>query len=273
MYDPVDYSWITDEMTSIRGNFWPSELKTEIRTTDINSVISVQARQSLEETDALLFLAERADFVGGVVGWVPFVEPNVGDTIAKLALNRSLRGFRHVLQDEPDPNYMLRDDFNSGIDALHDFDLAYDILIFERQLPQTIQFIDRHPDQVFVLDHCGKPRVKTHEVSPWAERMRELAKRPNVYCKLSGLVTEAEHQNWTEDQLQPYFNVVLEAFTPQRVMFGSDWPVCLLATSYAKWVRIVERFCSKLSEAEQERIWWRTANDAYRLGLRILGCC
>jgi L-fuconolactonase len=160
---------------------------------------------------------------------------------------------------------MLRDDFNRGIAALKQFGLVYDILIFERHLPQTIQFVDRHPDQFFVVDHLAKPRVKAGETSPWAERIRELSRRPNVYCKISGLATEADYQNWTEGQLRPYLDVVLDAFGPERLMFGSDWPVCLVAVSYAEWVSIIERFVESLSQSERERIWSGTAIEAYRL--------
>lgn len=264
-YDPVDYGWITDEMALIRRDFGPSELRSEISAAGISAVISVQARQSLEETHALLDFADQNQWIRGVVGWAPLTEPGVAEIIGNLALNRKLRALRHVLQDEPDPNYMLRADFNRGVAALRQFGLTYDILIYERHLPQTIQFVDRHPDQVFVLDHFGKPRVKARETSPWAERIGELSRRPNVYCKLSGLVTEADYRAWTEEQLQPYFDVVLEAFGSKRLMFGSDWPVCLAAITYKGWADMVERFCSRLSNSEQERIWAGTAVEAYEL--------
>ncbi len=264
-YDPVEYGWITDEMALIRRDFGPSDLQSEISAAGISAVISVQARQSLEETHALLDFADQNQWIRGVVGWAPLTEPGVAEIIGNLALNRKLRALRHVLQDEPDPNYMLRADFNRGVAALRQFGLTYDILIYERHLPQTIQFVDRHPDQVFVLDHFGKPRVKARETSPWAERIGELSRRPNVYCKLSGLVTEADYRAWTEEQLQPYFDVVLEAFGSKRLMFGSDWPVCLAAITYKGWADMVERFCSELSKQEQERIWAGTAVEAYEL--------
>ncbi|HEX4749792.1 MAG TPA: amidohydrolase family protein [Bryobacteraceae bacterium] len=264
-YDPVEYDWITDEMATIRRDFKPADLRLETEKTGISGVISVQARESVDETLALLTYANANDFIKGVVGWVPLNDPNVSDVIGKLALNRKLRGVRHLLQGEPDPDYMLRKDFNRGIATLRQFGLTYDVLIYERQMPQTIQFVDRHPDQIFVLDHFGKPRVKARELSPWRERMFELAKRPNVHCKLSGLVTEADYHGWTEQQLAPYFDVALQAFGPERLMFGSDWPVCLVATTYANWVRIVAKHCSGLSPSEQERIWSGTAIKAYGL--------
>jgi L-fuconolactonase len=264
-YDPVEYGWISDKMASIRRDFGPAELKNEIAAVGVSAVISVHARQSIDDTEALLNFADANEFIKGVVGWVPLIQENVGDVLAELASNRNLRSIRHVLHDEPDPDYMLRNDFNRGVSALREFGLTYDILIFERHLPQTIEFVDRHSDQVFVLDHFGKPRVAAREISPWAERIRELAARPNVYCKLSGLVTEADYKNWTEEQLRPYFDLVLDAFTPRRLMFGSDWPVCLVASGYSNWVRIVERFCAELSQAEQNRVWSGTAIEAYRL--------
>jgi L-fucono-1,5-lactonase len=264
-YDPVEYDWITEDKSAIRRDFGPADLAREMATAGVSGVISVQAQQSLDETRTLLDFADNHDFIRGVVGWVPLIQENVSELIAQFVGNPKLRALRHVLQDEPDPNYMLREDFNRGIAALREFGLVYDILIFERHLPQTIQFVDRHPDQVFVLDHLAKPLVKAREMSPWAERIAELAKRPNVYCKISGLATEADYHNWTEEQLKPYIDVVLESFGPKRLMFGSDWPVCLVAVRYADWAAIVDRFIGELSQSEQERIWSGTAVEAYRL--------
>lgn len=264
-YDPVEYDWIDEKMRVIRRDFLADDLRKEITAAGVSGVVSVQARQSLEETRRLLELADRNDFIRGVVGWAPLVEPNVSDTLGELAENRKLRSMRHVLQGEPDPFYMLREDFNAGIRALKSFGLAYDILIFERHLPQTARFVDKHPDQVFIVDHSAKPRVGDREISPWRENMQELAKRPNVYCKISGLVTEADYSNWTEAQLQPYLDTVLSAFGPGRLMFGSDWPVCLVAVTYSRWISIVANAISALSVTEQERIWSGTALEAYRL--------
>lgn len=264
-YDPIEYRWITDDKSAIRRDFGPADLAREMATAGVHGAISLQARHSLDETRALLQLAGENDFIRGVVGWAPFIEENVAETIAQFSSNPKLRGLRHIVHDEPDPDYILRDDFNRGIATLQQFGLVYDILIFERHLPQTIRFVDRHPNQLFVVDHLAKPRVKAREISPWAERIEKLAKRPNVYCKISGLVTEADFHNWTEEQLTPYMDVALEAFGPQRLMFGSDWPVCLVAVAYADWVAIVERFVGKLSESEQERIWSGTAIEAYGL--------
>jgi L-fuconolactonase len=264
-YDPAEYTWISDRMSTIRRDFLPENLQEVIADAGVSGVISVQARQTLEETSWLLELAGQHEFVRGVVGWAPLIKPNVSEILEPLAANRKLRAIRHVLQDETDDSYMLGDDFNCGIRALRPLGLVYDILVFERHLPQTIDFVDRHPNQIFVVDHLAKPRVKYREISLWRERIHELARRPNVYCKISGLATEADYTGWTEEQLRPYMETVLQAFGPRRTMFGSDWPVCLVAVEYRDWVRIVGDAVSGLSPSEQERFWSGTAAEAYGL--------
>jgi L-fucono-1,5-lactonase len=264
-YSEREYGWIGDNMKALRRDFLPPDLAKEIAAAGIEGVVSVQARQTLEETQFLLEYAEGNDFIRGVVGWVPLVNPAVSKDIEKFAGRPKLKALRHVLQDEPDDNYILRDDFNRGIRALRDVGLVYDILIYERHLPQTLTFVDRHPDQVFVLDHIAKPRIKDNLIEPWRANIRRLAERPHIYCKLSGMVTEADWQNWTPEQLRPYFDVVLQAFGPRRLMFGSDWPVCLVAASYQKWVTTVTSAIAKLTADEQARIWGGTAVEAYGL--------
>jgi L-fuconolactonase len=264
-FDPVEYPWIGEGKEALRRDFLPEDLEREIRGTGINGVVSVQARQSLDETWQLLNFSDRHEWIRGVVGWVPLVHPDLNRLLPTVASHPKLRGVRHILHDEADPFYMLREDFNHGIRALKPFKLVYDILIFERHLPQTIEFVDRHPNQVFVLDHLGKPRVRDGVISPWRENIESLAKRPNVYCKVSGLVTEADYTRWTDEQLRPYIDVVIDAFTPSRLMFGSDWPVCLVAASYRQWVDVVTRAISHLTDSERDRIWSGTAVDAYGL--------
>jgi len=265
-FDAKEYGWIDERMGVLRRDFLPADLHKEMAAAGIDATVAVQARQTVEETRWLLELAGQNDFMRGVVGWVPLADPKVEGVIEKFAVNPKLRGVRHVLQDEPDENYILREDFNRGIRELTRHNLTYDILIFERHLPQTIRFVDQYPNQKFVVDHLAKPRVKYKAISPWREHMHELAKRQNVYCKISGLATEADHRKWTEEQLQPYIDTVLEAFGAKRVMFGSDWPVCLLALSYQRWVEIVAKTAGRLSVAEQERLWAGTAVEAYGLG-------
>jgi L-fuconolactonase len=264
-YDPKEYGWISDSMAVLRRDFLPGELLHEASAAGIDGVVSVQARQTLEETRWLLELASQNSFIRGIVGWVPLVSDGVGQDIERLAGNAKLKSVRHVIQDEPDDNYVLRDDFNRGVALLKEFKLRYDILIFERHLPQTIEFVDRHPDQTFIVDHIAKPRIRDGVLTPWRENMRELAKRPHVYCKLSGMTTEADVRAWNTSQLRPFAELALEAFGPGRTMFGSDWPVCLLAVGYARWVAVVKELASSLSPTEQNQLFAQTALEAYGL--------
>lgn len=264
-YEPREYSWIDDAKRAIQHDFLPADLHKEIQQVGIDAVVSVQARQTMAETNWLLDLAGTHSFIRGVVGWVPLSDPKIAGILEPLSTKAKLKGIRHVIQDEPDDNFILRQDFNAGMRVLAHYRLVYDILIFERHLPQTIRFVDSHPNQVFVLDHIAKPRIKDHILSPWRENIVELAKREHVYCKISGLVTEADYRKWTPADLQPYLDTVLAAFGPRRLMFGSDWPVCLLATSYARWFKLVESEIAKLSPAERDRILGGTAVEAYKL--------
>jgi len=263
-YDPTEYGWINDEMSTIRRDFLPADLKRETDALGLDGVVSVQARQTLEETHWLLEMAEANDFIKGVVGWVPLVSPTVADDLAELTHHRKFKAVRHVLQDEPD-GYMARDDFNAGVNLLKPLGLEYDLLIYERQLPEAIQFVDRHPGQLFVVDHIAKPRIKENVVSPWRENILELAHRPNVYCKISGMATEADYSAWTPQQLKPYFDTALEAFGPHRLMFGTDWPVCQVACDYGRWYRLVREWAASLSDHDQDRLFGETAMEAYKL--------
>jgi L-fuconolactonase len=263
-YSAAEYGWITPEMTVIRRDFLPADLETLMHHFGIEGTVAVQARQTLDETAWLLELSEKHPLIRAVVGWVPLTDgAGVKRSLERFAGNKRLRSVRHVVQDETDPRYILRKDFNEGVATLREFGLRYDILIFERHLPAAIEFVDRHPNQTFILDHIAKPRIKDKIISPWDRNMRELAKRQNVYCKLSGMITEADPRRWTAEGLQPYIDVVLRAFGPRRVMYGSDWPVMLLAGDYERWYRTVRLAIAKLSQAEQDRIMGGTAAEAY----------
>jgi L-fuconolactonase len=264
-YSAPQYPWISENMSLLRRDFLIQDLLDDLKESDIDGVVTVQARQTLEETQWLLELARDHDFIRGVVGWVALSDPKVDRDLERFSMHAKLKSVRHVLHDELDDLYILREDFNRGTKLLKDFGLRYDLLIFERHLPQTIQFVDRHPNQIFILDHVAKPRISEGLISPWRENLTELARRENVFCKLSGLVTEASWESWTEADLDPYLQIALTAFGPERVMFGSDWPVILLGSSYARWADIVQRYISHLSEYEQERIWGKTATEVYRL--------
>ena len=263
-YSATEYGWIAPDQQVIRRDFLPEDLEPLMHHFGIEGTVAVQARGALEETTWLLGLADKHPLIRGVVGWVPLTEgAGVKRSLERFAGNRKLRGVRHVVQDEADPRFILRKDFNEGVAALRETGLRYDILIFERHLPAAIEFVDRHPNQTFILDHVAKPRIKDKILAPWDRNMRELAKRQNVYCKLSGMITEADPKHWTPAGLQPYIDVVLAAFGPLRIMYGSDWPVMLLAGDYARWYGTVTNAIAKLSKAEQDRIMGGTAAEAY----------
>ena len=252
-------------MASIRRSFLPRDLQETIAGTEVGGVVSVQARQIVEETDWLLKLASENEFIKGVVGWVPLANENIREILDRYSQNTWLKAVRHVIQGEPDPEFILGEQFNRGISLLKNYSLAYDILIFEHQLLNTIRFVDRHPNQQFVLDHIAKPKIKINEIAEWEKNIKEFAKRENVCCKISGMVTEGDFTSWTEKQLQPYFEVVLEAFGPSRLLFGSDWPVCLVAVRYIEWLNLVKKNISGLSAFEQEQIFGRNAIRVYNL--------
>ncbi|HAY75783.1 MAG TPA: amidohydrolase [Opitutae bacterium] len=264
-YDPVTYSWMNDSMGILKRDYQPEDLKEVIDSAKIDGVISVQADQSMRETEDLLKHASERSFIRGVVGWFPLAEPELDGLLESYATNPLLKGVRHVVQDEADDQFILGDAFNKGIRRLKTYELVYDILIYERQLGPSIEFVDRHPDQVFVLDHVAKPRIGDQIMEPWRAQMFELAKRENVYCKLSGMATEANWQNWTKDDLWPYAEVAMEAFGPTRMMFGSDWPVARLAVEYGDWVGLCREFISTLSDSEQAMIEGEVAIRAYDL--------
>lgn len=264
-YNPVDFDWIDDDMATIRRSFLPVDLATTLKGTNVTGVVTVQARQIVEETEWLLKQAEENGFMKGIVGWLPLAADGIQELLEKYSANPWLKGVRHVVQGEPDPEFILGKDFNRGISLLKQYGLVYDILVFEHQLPNTIRFVDQHPDQQFVLDHIAKPKIKVNEIKAWQQNLTELGKRENVSCKLSGMVTEADYKGWTEEQLQPYFDVVLDAFGPSKLMFGSDWPVCLVATQYAEWLALVKKVLSKLSDDGQEQVYWKNAMRIYQL--------
>jgi L-fuconolactonase len=263
-YTPEDYAWISDRMSILCRDFSAGNLERELGAAGFSGAVTVQARQSLEETEWLLSMPD-SPVLRGVVGWAPIASDRFPADLERLRAHKMLKGLRHVIQDEPDQNYINRPDFNRGIAALQGSGLVYDILVYEKQVAAAIEFVDRHPNQIFVLDHMGKPRIRERVLEPWRKNISELARREHVYCKLSGLVTEADWASWTEDDLQRYVDIALAAFGPQRIMAGSDWPVCLLATTYAKWFEVVDRMIDSLSASEKSRILGGTAIEAYRL--------
>jgi L-fuconolactonase len=263
-YNDTDYVWMGEQHAVLKKDFLPDDLEPLLEASQLDGSIAVQARQFVKETDFLLELAARHPSIKGVVGWVPLCDARVGEYLEKYAGEEKMVGFRHVVHDEPDELFILRPDFNAGIKALSRYPLCYDLLVFERHLPQTITFVDQHPGLPMVLDHIAKPRIHpTTFDHTWAVNIQRLAEREQVSCKLSGMVTEVMDETWTEALLKPYFEVVLEAFGPDRIMFGSDWPVCLLRSTHPQWVQTVASLIATLTASEQAAIMGGTAERVY----------
>jgi L-fuconolactonase len=265
-YTTQEYGWIGHEMAVLKQDHLPEKLLALLHSAGFGGSVAVQARQTLEETRWLLELAEEHRFIQGVVGWVDLCSPDLPAQLEEFSTHSRFCGVRHVVQDEADDEFMLSEDFLEGIGALTYFDLAYDILIFPKHLPVACQVVERFPDQPFVLDHIAKPFMKDGVLEPWSHEIGRLAAYPNVYCKVSGMVTEADWQHWQAADFSPYLDTIFEAFGPERIMFGSDWPVCTLAGSYSQVVEIVAGYVDGLSEAEQSAVWGKTARRFYRLG-------
>lgn len=265
-YDPGEYAWIDDSMREIRRDFLPADLASLLSRAAIDGTVAVQARQSLAETEWLLQLSHEFRWIKGVVGWVPLAREGgfVGDLLDRYGSHLSFKGVRHVLQTEPDARF-ADPRFNAALDEVAACGLAYDLLICARQLPAALALVDRHPSLRIVLDHIAKPVVHGPPPAEWRSLIGELARRPHVSCKFSGVVTEVPDRRWRPEGVRPYFDVVLEAFGPGRLMFGSDWPVCLVATDYARWVSVVETFTASLSAAERDALLGGTAASVYRL--------
>ena len=264
-YVPAEYPWMTDGMEVLRRDFLLGDLKAVTALAGIAGTVVVEAARRVQETIWLAEIAASDDLIRGVVGWAPLTDPRIGLDLERLAPLPKVKGMRHAIHDEPDDLFVLRDDFNRGVAELKQFGLKYDVLIFEKHLPQTIEFVDRHPDQIFIVDHIAKPRIREQALSPWKGHIAELAHRENVYCKVSGMVTEAWWDAWTDESLTPYLDVVLEAFGPKRLMFGSDWPVLTLASTYGRWLSTAQRAMATLSPSEQEWVFSKTAIEAYGL--------
>ncbi len=262
-FDPVEFAWIGADDHALRRDFTLPDLQSELSASGIDGSVAVQARQNLTETMWLLAMARRSPLIRGVVGWVPLADPAVGEILSMLAEDPRLVGVRHVVQGEADPEFLLRPGIARGIACLAEHDLVYDLLVRDHQLPQAIACVDAHPSVRFTLDHAGKPSFRSG-LEPWASRIHELARRPNVFCKLSGLATEAG-PDWSIHQLRPWVEVLINAFGPRRLLFGSDWPVCLLATSYTRWLDAVRAQIVGLTTDERAAVLGGTARSIYLL--------
>ncbi len=248
---------------SIRRNYLPADLAPELRTCGLDGCVAVQARQCLEESRWLLELADNSPIVKGVVGWVDLRAEEVTDQLAAFARHPKFVGVRHVAQDEPDNEFLLRPDFKRGIARLREFDLKYDLLVFPRQLPAAIGLARAFPDQPFVLDHIAKPPVREGLLTPWREQIRELAALPNVVCKVSGMITEADWEHWRPADFEPYLDTVFEAFGPDRLMYGSDWPVALLAGTYRRVYELARDYVSRQGAETEAKVFGCNAAKFY----------
>lgn len=268
-YDPVRYAWIGEGMGVLARDFGPLDLKQELQAAGIGASIAVQARQDLDETDELLRVAADHDHVAAVVGWFDLESDELSEEL-DARMSKALVGARHILQDEPNDEYMLRPAFQRGIGELTKRRLSYDLLIHPHHLPVALDLVDAHPDQCFVLDHLAKPFIERGEIDPWRRDLSRLADRAQVSVKLSGLVTEAAWGRWTFEDLRPYLDAALEAFGATRVMFGSDWPVCTLAASYKRVTAVIEQWSETLSADEKAGLWGGNAARVYRLSESVL---
>ncbi|MGW2843713.1 amidohydrolase family protein [Streptomyces sp. NPDC001108] len=264
-----DQDWITgEELAPLRRDFTLADLEPEARAAGVRATVLVQTVTVAEETPEFLALAHGSDLVAGVVGWCDLTAPDVADTLAALRAlpgGDRLVGIRHQVQGEPDPGWLLRPDVLRGLRAVADAGLVYDLVVRAHQLPAAVRAAELVPGLTFVLDHAGKPPIATGEPRPWADDVRALAARPNTVCKLSGLVTEADPRGWTVHDLRPYADTVLDAFGPDRLMFGSDWPVCRLAATYGEVVDTAYRLTDTLGENERAQVLATTAERIYRL--------
>lgn len=267
-YSASEYPWIPTG-SALQRNCLPEDLDALQAPLALDGSIAVQARQSIEESRWLLELAAKNPRIRGVVGWVDLRSERVAESLAEFSKNPKFVGVRHVVQDEPDDQFMLRPEFLRGIAQLKQFKLTYDILIYPKQLPAAIELVRQFPEQPFVLDHIAKPFIKDGLLSPWREQIRELASFPNLCCKVSGMVTEADHRQWSPDDFLPFLDVVFGAFAPDRLMFGSDWPVCLLAAGYEQVFSLVRDYALRAAPdaSAQEAIFGGTAAKFY-LGRR-----
>jgi L-fuconolactonase len=264
-YSAAEYPWIGVGMERLARDFCPADLAAVAGPLGVTGSVAVQARQSLDETRWLLGLADESPFIQGVVGWVDLRSGRVAEELAVFAEHEKFVGVRHVVQDEPDPRFLLGEAFVRGLRQLRAFGLVYDLLLYPPQLPAAVELAGLLPEQPFVLDHLAKPRIKTGEIAEWRRDIEALAAHANVSCKLSGLVTEAAWRQWKREDFTPYLDIALAAFGPERLMFGSDWPVCLLSGEYADVVGMIDGFISTLTPTEQTLIWEETTSHVYGL--------
>lgn len=264
-YSPLRHTWMSAEMGTLKADFLPLDLLPHLQHCAINGCIAVQADQSEDENTFLLGLSEKYDFIRGIVGWVDLQAENLEERLAHYQQFPKIKGFRHVLHDEEQRDFMLRPAFLRGISMLEKFNYTYDILIFTDQLAYTLDFVKAFPEQRFVIDHIAKPKIKQQIIGEWKDEIAKIASFPNVYCKISGLVTEADWQNWKKEDFKAYLDIIVDSFGTDRMMYGSDWPVCQLAASYQAQFELVKDYFSTFSFAEQAKFFGENAIQFYKL--------
>jgi L-fuconolactonase len=253
-YDGAEYEWIDDSMAGLRRDFLPDDLEVEMTRAGVEAAITVQVRQTLDETRWLLGLADTHRFIAGVIGWVDLQSGQVEAQLSSVAGHPKLLGIRHIVQSEEDDRFLLRPSFCRGVAALQQFELTYDILIYPRHLPTAVEFVGRFPEQPFVLDHLAKPEIRSRAIDTWARELEKLAAAPNVWCKASGLVTEADWHRWQPEDIYPYLDVAFECFGAERLIAGSDWPVCTVAADYSRTMAVMERYLERRPASEREAV-------------------
>jgi L-fuconolactonase len=264
-YDPIRHDWIDDSMKVIRKNFLPTDLSIEMKKNGIDGSVAVQVDETEEENYFLLKLNEENEFIKGIVGWMDLKSPTAEEQMQHWKQYQKIKGFRCIMQGKPDKLYLKNDLFISQIKKLASYEFTYDLLVYHDQLPSLIRFVEKLPDNRMILDHLGKPNIKNREIKTWRENIKILAQHPGIFCKLSGLVTEANHNNWSYDDLMPYLEIASEAFGIDRICFGSDWPVCLVAGSYSEVVGVIEKISSQLNEQEKDKIFGSNTMKFYNL--------
>lgn len=265
-YDPVRDTWITEDMSVIRRNFTPADARKVFEQNNVSGCVAVQADQRDQETAFLLQLAKENDFIKGIVGWIDFNAHEVREQLHRLQKEPLLKGFRHIIQGQPDEAYFTNKAFLSFMTLLAPLGFTYDVLVYHNQLPQAIRFTEKYPDQMFILDHIAKPAIRHKAWKQWKEDMRELARNPNMYCKLSGMITEADWKQWQYDDLTPYMEIAAEYFGTDRLCFGSDWPVALVAGSYTEVVQVVRQFMAQVPTDAREKVMSGNTSTFYKLG-------
>lgn len=264
-YDPAKHIWMDDRMSVIKWDFLPADLLPHLQKSGLDGCVAVEANQAEVENEFLLDLAEKNDFIRGIVGWIDLRDINVEERLEYYQQFPKIKGFRHVIHDEPKLDFMLGKAFINGVSKLKNFGYTYDILIFEKHLPNTIEFLETLPDQPFVIDHIAKPLIKDQLIKEWSNNIKKVAKFENVYCKISAMTTEANWENWEKEDFTKYLDTVVEAFGIDRIMYGSDWPVCQLAATYEQQFNLVKDYFSRFTKTEQNLFFGKNAHNFYQL--------